>query len=238
MAEERKNTGSALSKYAVIPKELQLAVSMLVVLLKEMGCRNSLNEIQSQDLHRYAYELWQQTNSLTTPLNRKEIANLTIPLKKVLVLIFDEIKRILSEWVETDEVERMRQTIEKEKNDALKGKCFVSALCQSPHLLEKPEKGTLFTNFKPIWTLIQQWQMVPYLMNNLVTIEIKDDKQRELFLNLIADMSSAMVQARKNPQNEKNIFKFDEGWRAADWDKMTQAILQEPHPETWNTVTK
>ena len=80
--------------------------------------------------------------------------------------------------------------------------------------------------------------MVPYLMNNLVTIEIKDDKQRELFLNLIADMSSAMVQARKNPQNEKNIFKFDEGWRAADWDKMTQAILQEPHPETWNTVTK
>ena len=233
--EEGKNTGSAASKYAVISEELQIAVSMLVVLLKEMGCRNSFNEIQSRDLHQYAYELWRQTKSLTTPLNKKEIANLTIPLKKILVLIFDEIKRILSEWVETDGVEGTEHT---EKVDALKGKCFISALCQSPHLLEKPEKGTLFSNLKPIWNLIKQWQMVPYFMNKLVTIEVENDQQQRTFLSLIADMTNAVLHARNNPTNEKNVFKFDEGLRSVDWDKITYAILQEPHPETWNTVSK
>ncbi|EFX78473.1 hypothetical protein DAPPUDRAFT_225438 [Daphnia pulex] len=235
MAEEGKNTGSAASKHAVIPEELQLAVSMLVVLLKEMGCRNSFNEIQSRDLHQYAYELWLQTKIPSTPLNKKEIAKLTIPLKKILALIFDEIKRILSEWVETDGVEGIEQT---EKVDALKGKCFISALCQSPHLLKKPEKGTIFSNLKPIWTLIQQWQTVPYLMNKLVTIEVEDDQQQRVFLSLMGDMTNAVLHARNNPENEKNVFKFDEGLRSVDWDKMTHAILLEPHPETWNTVSK
>lgn len=227
-AEEEETTGSA-PKCAVVPKELQLAVSMLVLLLKEMASRNSINEIQSPELHQYLYKLWQQAKKVATPLNKKEIANLTIPLKKLLPLVFDDVKRLLSERKE------MKETTEKEAMH--EGQCFISAFCQSPYLLAGLGKGTIFSNLKPIWNWIQQWKIAPFLMSKLIHIEI-EDKKRKAHLDLISDLANALLQAQANPKNEKSTFKFDDNWRATDWEKLTVPLLQVPHRDTWNAVSK
>ncbi|KZS11104.1 Uncharacterized protein APZ42_023827 [Daphnia magna] len=232
---KEEETGSA-PKCVVLSKELQQAVSMLVLLLKEMGSRNSINEIQSRELHQYLYKLWLQTKNFATPLNKKEIANLTVPLKKLQPLVFDDIKRLLSELVESDGEEELEHDVEKEA--VFEGKCFISALCRSPHLLTKPGKGTIFSNLQPIWNWIQQWKIVPHLMNSLVHIEIADDNIRKAHLSLISALANALLHAQNNPRNAKSIFKFDENWRSTNWKKMTLPILQDPHPDTWNTVSK
>ncbi|KAI9558219.1 hypothetical protein GHT06_014972 [Daphnia sinensis] len=234
-AKEEEETGSA-AKCAVVSKELQQAVSMLVLLLKEMASRNSINEIQSPELHQYLYKLWLQTKNFATPLNKKEIANLTVPLKKLQPLVFDDIKRLLSELVESDGEEEMEH--DAEKDAAFQGKCFVSALCQSPHLLTKPGKGTIFSSLKPIWSWIQEWKLIPHLMNSLVHIEIADNNIRKAQLGLISALANAILQAQNHPQYAKNIFKFDESWRSTNWEKMTLPILQDPVPDTWSTVSK
>lgn len=236
MTEVGKRTGSAPT-YEVIPEELQLAVSMLVALLKEMVSRQLLNEIRSlRDLHKYAYELWLSTKTLTAPLNEKSIANLCIPLTKVRRLIMTEIERILSEWVETDggDTEQLNTA----KIDALKGKCLISALCQCPGLFELSAKGTVFAALMPIWKMVNQWRSVPYLMNKLATIEIENDKDHKPRLKLISDLTVALVNARKCPKDGTNLFTYDEGLQSADWNKMVRTILEEPHPETWATVSK
>ena len=236
MVYERKRKGSAPSKYEVIPEELQLAVSMLVTLLKEMSSKHSLNEIQSRDLHQYSYEIWQQSKTVPVSLNEKEIANLDIPLKKIRAILLIEIERILSEWVEIDG--RKGGSSTDINLDPLKAKCFISALCQCPHLLKNVAVGTHFTNLSSIWKLIKKWEMVPELMFQLTTLEAQNEQEQGALLRLFSDLADAILQARDNPK-ANSLFKFNSALGSTDWHRITMAILhKEPHPETWNAVSK
>lgn len=225
-------------EYEEIPEELQVAVSMLVEILKEMTVRNSLNQIvTAKDLHQYSVELWMQHKAPPKQLSRKEILRLHEPLDKIRRLLLLEVKRILKEWVETDNEGNNGDTPDKETVEANKGRCLISALCQCPSLLRTPPKNTLFNVLMPFWRLAQRWKVVPYLMKSVATIKVANENDRVAHLQLFTELTAAVLHARRNPKDNTNLFKFDEALRTADWRSMVDALLYEPHPETWNAVS-
>lgn len=233
------NTGTAPApapEYEVIPKELHLAFSMLVELLQEMVTRRWMNEIESKDLHKYAYILWRQTKTLTVTFKERDIANLAIPLSKVRRLILKQIEQILSEWVDTDEDDNNQ--LNKEQLDTLKGRCVVSAFCQNPDVYEEMAEGTVFTNLTSVWRMIQEYRSIPYFLTSLVTRVIEDDKERGSHLRLISDLTEAVLKARDFPDDETNLFKFDEGFQSVDWHQLVMTVMEQPHPDTWAVVSR
>lgn len=223
------------AQYQVISEELQLIVSMLIALSKEIASLQYFNDIQSPDLKRFVVELWRQIND-DPQLSQRAIDKMRLPLKDVHRVMVTEIERILSEWVETEGGEA--GSSDSENLETLKGKCFVSAVCQCPRLLDPPNRGSLFSSLKPIWRLIQKWHVLPYLMEMLPSKAIENEKDLTSHLVLISTLTNSILQAIKNPKAKGNLFRFDPSLDSINWDAIVRCILKDPRAESWNTASK
>lgn len=198
----------------VVDSELQQAVSMLIVLLKEMSNVPTLDRIESKILHRYIVNLWKRKSK------KSVIKNLQIPLLKVRYEIMSEIEKLV---LKSSDSECSRRDV------------FISAVLNASEL--PTECGGKYSDFFSLWKLVQQWANLPILLEKLGEKAVGDESKRSTILKLISDLCQALINNRNNPGDSKYL-KFDKSIQTHDWTNLIEILLQEPHQETLDAVSK
>jgi len=200
-------------------KQFQFSVSMFIHLLREMTCNQTLNQVQSRALRRYGFNLWQKT--LSKPVSEKEAKNLQLPLSKIRYVMMGEIDRCLTRYTADN------QTSKKE--------ALISAVVNSMEL--PTENGGTCSDFYPLWKLVQQWASLPFFLEKLGERALSDEPKRSVVLKLIAELCQTLLNNRINPADSKYL-KFDKSIEEHDWTNLIYQLLQTPHEDTWNAVSR
>jgi len=208
----------ALQTRPLVSAELHHAVSMFIILLKEMANNQTLDRMKCQELHEYICSIWER--KLNKVLSEKERKQLQIPSLKVRYEIMTEIERCV---------------LKSSKDDVVKRDVFISAVLNATEL--PTERGGKYSDFYSLWKLVQKWANLPFLLEKLGEKAIEDESKRITILKLISDLCQALIHNRSNPGDSK-FLRFDKMIQSYDWTNLIETLLQEPNQETLDPVSK
>ena len=220
--DSNKSNGSE----AQVDDKLEQAVSMLVVLSKEMSHSQTLHQTQSSALLEYGLDLWQQ--SIGKTVSAKEANNVQLPLVRICRMIVAEVERIVLKLA-------LNNSKRKLDTNAYKGHYFTTALVNSSELLTICD-GEIST-FVPVWRLVYQWASMPHLLQKLAVEAAKNEAKRSSILRLISNLCQALLDNLTNPAANACL-KFDKSMKSYSWINLIEVLLLEPHPLTWGVVSK